>query len=1025
MTKILTADEFANLPGTSQRVGTASPESINSKDHGGVLSFIVKELTGQNTGDTNIAGQVFRSTLGSEGAAGYGAQTAKIFYEAASDLLGKGINSKAKTLSDSLGGLAEQTQKLIQARRTITDEAQAARVDKLIQSNLETLSDGDSRIKDLLDQRGSLAKQTEAGINTALTAASGKGNFVKGGAEKALGKVSVGTLEKMPGLLPTAEKVLNAGKGVVPRAVEQAGIAAGFTASSNIGEGRPLTENVGASSVVGGSIPFAGTAVSKVADRFTAALTKGRDNASARIINSLIKPRIKDFSFGKNPGRAVAAEGIIFKDFEDGAKKITARKNEVGEAISEILSKSNKTTNLTDITAPIDAAIRRANEAPRSNATMITRLQNAKNDILGLQEGKIGDLDVSAQTRQLKDVPLVKAFELKKLVGDLVKWTDNNTEEKSINKAFKKVYSRIKEKIEDQEPTIKPLNERYADLLSAEHAVIYRDALSQRQNIFKFGTRVTGIGSLIASLFTGNPLPAIAGLSLAGFEEFMSTPRAKTLLASKLSTASKTERDQLVRNLPAIKSVVDRIFGEKQQLSQEEISTRLDQVLKTASSKAGLSIEDVSGGGFKNPAIGQIASGLSTKILSRLEGKGTVSRQFISDLTKQNNIKQVEKDIINKALEGEGNKIDSKAFVEKVQNELLPLERKSADVTKQTWHLGGYKYRDIVLPSELRGNVDSYKEFVYNSPVENTAGQIHFSSVEPKRRSGYFGHTRVEDMADNKTRRVIEVQSDLYQKDRFDATEIRGKIGQDRTEFNKLKTKILDDTASKEETLRYKELQKNLQAEIAKNRETLAQYDNPTAHFRMVREEIKKAAQDGKTVLQFPTGKTAMQIEGLGEGEAKVFTKSLKDYRTDEVYDQKNWKQVTQENLKIGSIVERNQDVWVITDIGKNGEYKMVTKDRWDDLSKGFADNVALTSYKESFNVNSGSDDPIYKFYENTLSKYLKNNYHATTVTDKQGVTWNQVRVEKKYAKMPVEAFGVLPLGFIPSEDKSNKQQEG
>jgi hypothetical protein len=33
----------------------------------------------------------------------------------------------------------------------------------------------------------------------------------------------------------------------------------------------------------------------------------------------------------------------------------------------------------------------------------------------------------------------------------------------------------------------------------------------------------------------------------------------------------------------------------------------------------------------------------------------------------------------------------------------------------------------------------------------------------------------------------------------------------------------------------------------------------------MVREEIKKAAQDGKTKLQFPTGETAMKIEGLGD----------------------------------------------------------------------------------------------------------------------------------------------------------------
>lgn len=44
----------------------------------------------------------------------------------------------------------------------------------------------------------------------------------------------------------------------------------------------------------------------------------------------------------------------------------------------------------------------------------------------------------------------------------------------------------------------------------------------------------------------------------------------------------------------------------------------------------------------------------------------------------------------------------------------------------------------------------------------------------------------------------------------------------------------------------------------------LKQYSDPTAHFRMVREEIVQAAKDGRTKLQFPTGETAMKVEGLG-----------------------------------------------------------------------------------------------------------------------------------------------------------------
>jgi hypothetical protein len=42
-------------------------------------------------------------------------------------------------------------------------------------------------------------------------------------------------------------------------------------------------------------------------------------------------------------------------------------------------------------------------------------------------------------------------------------------------------------------------------------------------------------------------------------------------------------------------------------------------------------------------------------------------------------------------------------------------------------------------------------------------------------------------------------------------------------------------------------------------------YENPTAHFRMAREEIGKAVKEGIPKVQFPTGETAMNVEGLGE----------------------------------------------------------------------------------------------------------------------------------------------------------------
>lgn len=52
--------------------------------------------------------------------------------------------------------------------------------------------------------------------------------------------------------------------------------------------------------------------------------------------------------------------------------------------------------------------------------------------------------------------------------------------------------------------------------------------------------------------------------------------------------------------------------------------------------------------------------------------------------------------------------------------------------------------------------------------------------------------------------------------------------------------------------------------ESVRGKEKLQQYNDPTAHFRMIREELAQASQDGMRVVQFPTGDTAMKIEGLG-----------------------------------------------------------------------------------------------------------------------------------------------------------------
>ena len=452
---------------------------------------------------------------------------------------------------------------------------------------------------------------------------------------------------------------------------------------------------------------------------------------------------------------------------------------------------------------------------------------------------------------------------------------------------------------------------------------------------------------------------------------------------------------------------------------------------------------------------------LTTKILRDLEGKSTVSKQYILDATNRPELKQSERDLIRQVLETEGDTVKVADFAKKVKSELLPLKVKSSDVVnaKAKDHYasnymveeGGFstKYDNVALPDELRGKVANYKENIYESPIATSAGDTHFNYTT----KNYFGHTRIEDMADNKTRRVIEVQSDLYQKGNLEregaqAREILGsgdelqklkneKLDMDLESYGKdgegmsemadpegfnqrygevsSRIKQLEEGGSSTSSETNKFIRQQAQQrtnEIAK----LQQYNDPTAHFRMVREEIKKAAQDGKTKLQFPTGETALKIEGLGENTRRWFNV--------------NNNELTPQMLHIGNEVQQGlpnmgDDRWIITDVLGDGKFVAVPRRRVSDLEiealkAGQTENLSFGGNRESFDISGKVDtnNPIYKFYEKDVQKYL-NKFGGKRVVDDKGVSWVEVPIKKEWAKMPVEAFALVGgVGLAANQNK-------
>lgn len=433
---------------------------------------------------------------------------------------------------------------------------------------------------------------------------------------------------------------------------------------------------------------------------------------------------------------------------------------------------------------------------------------------------------------------------------------------------------------------------------------------------------------------------------------------------------------------------------------------------------------------------------LSTKLLKDLEGRAKVSKQYLLDATNRPELKQPEKDLFRNLLKDEGDDISVSDFANKVKSELLPLEI----------HAPTPSYESISLPDELRGPVANYTERVYQSPIQTSAGNVHFSGryrpTEAEINSGksasspqnYFAHTRIEDLPSNiakdnemfkgtteydpdfnkkypgNTRRVIELQSDLFQKGRLE-DEVQETIGDWRPD--QLADELADMRAKGEQDSHYyKELLK-IQDDFARRSKELAPLEpyRNTWHERVIREEVKQAAKDGKTKLQFPTGETAMKIERLGDIQNWEIPRPTAQYPNAVA-------RPTEADLKVGQeMIQGGDTEWIITDVLGDGKFKAVPKDKY---GNGEDARLVEANFGETFDISGKVDteNPIYKFYEKTVQKYLTNKYGGKVITDPQGVKWVEIDIKPEYKGMPVEAFGALLAPFAPLYQQSKEKKE-
>lgn len=355
------------------------------------------------------------------------------------------------------------------------------------------------------------------------------------------------TLKRDPvGMMADASMLLSGGGGMVSKIGEVSKLgqlAKMGSLAATVGEAiDPIVATTRAAR-------FAGAVPARILE------TSARDT-SAQMINSLIKPKNRQFSYGRNPGLAVAQEGIVASSLDDLAQKAAASQQALGKQIGVALdlpSVASQRLNVSKALDPINTAITNAKRNPRTNAAIVQRLENLRDDLLGVVVNPDGSTTV---TKDLTRLSPRQAFDFKRTIGELTKWTDNLSDDTMVNAALKKTYSSVRQSIEGVVPGIHQLNERYANLLEAATAARNQALVMQRRNpVGLFDIIAGSVGAA-----SGGWDRAILGVLLSqGAKAAINSPYIRTELAKWVARATPAEIESFFNRVPGLQSEMMRM----------------------------------------------------------------------------------------------------------------------------------------------------------------------------------------------------------------------------------------------------------------------------------------------------------------------------------------------------------------------------------------------------------------------------------------------------------------------------------
>lgn len=414
---------------------------------------------------------------------------------------------------------------------------------------------------------GSLGRKIQGGVSKAVGAVTGIENFGMGTpsifdagssanvkAKELLARDTTG--EKVGGFIGDVASFALPG-GAVTKATKGAGL---LTRAGALGASDAVMTTVRSgqfdrdtvdSAIIGAAFPIGGAGISAAKK---AVLPSGVD-AGGKVINSLIKPLLKDFSYGKNPGNAVAQAGITANSLDELAQKITVVRQQAGDEIAQKVAQNTNKFDATTALNSLDEALDTAFKAPKTNAPIIARIQNLKDDLLKVNENGI-------PTRKLTDLSAEELWQFNKDIGELTRWTGNASDDEIVNKALTNSYRQTRSLLEGGVDGISDLSEKYANLKSAEIATIYRDKIAARQNLISFTGTNTGIatGLITAAASGGVTVPLLVGATAAGLTEASKSPAFKTRLAAWLATATPAEKKAAFTEAPWLRGTLQTVL---------------------------------------------------------------------------------------------------------------------------------------------------------------------------------------------------------------------------------------------------------------------------------------------------------------------------------------------------------------------------------------------------------------------------------------------------------------------------------